>query len=117
MPSVLAEGTEKIWPAIENYILVGHVLEVTDAPSFAECLIACLHAEQDFGFLCKSAMWYPVDDDQVSSMVGETWMILEKVYCTGIGSKKTLVAQKITLPRSKGVFTVMLRSGTRYLMI
>uniref|UniRef100_A0A914RCD7 Apple domain-containing protein n=1 Tax=Parascaris equorum TaxID=6256 RepID=A0A914RCD7_PAREQ len=56
VPSVLAEGTEKIWPAVENYILVGHVLEVTDAPSFAECLIACLHSEQDFGFLCKSAM-------------------------------------------------------------
>ncbi|VDM26232.1 unnamed protein product [Toxocara canis] len=64
LPSTLAKGTEKIWPVVDNYILVGHVLEVADAATFTECVVACLRAEEEFGFVCKSAMWYPVDDDQ-----------------------------------------------------
>ncbi|VDK64312.1 unnamed protein product [Anisakis simplex] len=64
LPSALAEKTRKIWPVVSNHILVGHVIEVTDAPSLTDCVIACLRAEEEFGFACKSAMWYPNDEDQ-----------------------------------------------------
>ncbi|KAK0397976.1 hypothetical protein QR680_002370 [Steinernema hermaphroditum] len=64
LPEKLATGTRKIFPAVPNHILVGHVQEVADAKSIRECQIACLRADQDFGFICKSAMWYPSDEDQ-----------------------------------------------------
>ncbi|VDO46915.1 unnamed protein product [Onchocerca flexuosa] len=59
-----AEATEKLWPTVLDHILVGHVMEVIDAPSLIECMTACLQAEQDFSFVCRSAMWYPNDEDQ-----------------------------------------------------
>ncbi|VDK60931.1 unnamed protein product [Onchocerca ochengi] len=60
----LAEATEKLWPTVLDHILVGHVMEVIDAPSLIECMTACLQAEQEFSFVCRSAMWYPNDEDQ-----------------------------------------------------
>ncbi|EJD74962.1 hypothetical protein LOAG_17799 [Loa loa] len=59
-----AEATEKLWPTVLDHILVGHVMEVTDAPSLGECMSTCLKAEQKFSFVCRSAMWYPNDEDQ-----------------------------------------------------
>jgi hypothetical protein len=38
---------------------------VSNAGSLAECLKSCLLAEIDFGFVCKSLMYYPADQDQV----------------------------------------------------
>ncbi|TMS37573.1 hypothetical protein L596_004476 [Steinernema carpocapsae] len=64
LPEKLSIGTRKIFPAVPNHILVGHVQEVADAKTLRECQIACLRADQDFGFICKSAMWYPSDEDQ-----------------------------------------------------
>ncbi|MCP9266368.1 Protein F52C9.5 [Dirofilaria immitis] len=63
-PKGSAEATEKLWPTVLDHILVGHVMEVIDAPSFIECMTACLQAEQEFSFVCRSAMWYPNDEDQ-----------------------------------------------------
>ncbi|KAL3981804.1 PAN domain family protein [Acanthocheilonema viteae] len=64
LPENLAEGTEKLWPTVLDHILVGHVMEVIDASSLKECMTACLQAEQEFSFVCHSAMWYPNDEDQ-----------------------------------------------------
>lgn len=50
---------------VPGHILVGHVQEVRDAKTFVDCQIACLQSEIDFDFICKSAMWYPHDNDQV----------------------------------------------------
>ena len=49
----------KIWPVIANFILVGHVQEVTDASTLIQCKINCLNAQADWGFVCTSGMWYP----------------------------------------------------------
>uniref|UniRef100_A0A7E4VAX8 PAN domain-containing protein n=1 Tax=Panagrellus redivivus TaxID=6233 RepID=A0A7E4VAX8_PANRE len=64
LPKELAEGTSNIFPAVPNFVLVGHIQEVTDADSLAECQVACLRAQKDYGFSCKSAMWYPSDEAQ-----------------------------------------------------
>lgn len=61
----LAATTKLLWPVIQNRVLIGHVLEVTDAETLDECLLACLRAEQDFNFICRSGMWYPADEEQV----------------------------------------------------
>ncbi|CAG9539524.1 unnamed protein product [Cercopithifilaria johnstoni] len=64
LPANPADATEKLWPTVLDHILVGHVMEVIDAPSLTECMTACLQAEQEFSFVCRSAMWYPNDEDQ-----------------------------------------------------
>ncbi|VDN52708.1 unnamed protein product [Dracunculus medinensis] len=64
LPAKSAEHTTKLWPVVKNYILVGHVLEVIDASSLSSCMLACLKAEKDYGFKCRSGMWYPNDEDQ-----------------------------------------------------
>uniref|UniRef100_A0A0R3S3W6 Apple domain-containing protein n=1 Tax=Elaeophora elaphi TaxID=1147741 RepID=A0A0R3S3W6_9BILA len=64
LPASSAEATEKLWPTVLDHILVGHVMEVIDATSLTECMATCLHAEQEFSFVCRSAMWYPNDEDQ-----------------------------------------------------
>ena len=44
---------------------MGHVQEVTDAKTLLDCQLACLRSETEYGFICRSAMWYPTDEDQV----------------------------------------------------
>ncbi|VDK71622.1 unnamed protein product [Litomosoides sigmodontis] len=64
LPANSAHVTGKLWPTVLDHILVGHVMEVTNASSLSECMTFCLQAEQDFSFVCRSAMWYPNDEDQ-----------------------------------------------------
>ena len=47
--------------------LISHVQEVSNAGSLAECLKACLLAQTDYGFVCRSLMYYPTDQDQVNT--------------------------------------------------
>lgn len=68
--------TEKLWPTVLDHILVGHVMEVVDASSLIECMTSCLQAEQEFSFVCRSAMWYPNDEDQVCSLYTTTSSLL-----------------------------------------
>lgn len=65
IPAKLAKNLQLVSLAIPNHILVGHVQEVQDVQSLLECKLACLRAENNHGFVCKSAMWYPNDLDQV----------------------------------------------------
>uniref|UniRef100_A0AC35GJ66 Apple domain-containing protein n=1 Tax=Panagrolaimus sp. PS1159 TaxID=55785 RepID=A0AC35GJ66_9BILA len=60
----LGRKTKLIYNAVSNYVMVGHVQEVADAKTLAECNTACLQSEKDFGFICKSSMWYPSDETQ-----------------------------------------------------
>ncbi|KAH7730950.1 PAN domain containing protein [Aphelenchoides avenae] len=64
LPVKLAKGLKKVLDAVPGHILVGHVQEVADATSVKDCVAACLRAEHDFGFECKSVMWYPTDATQ-----------------------------------------------------
>uniref|UniRef100_A0A914YM06 Apple domain-containing protein n=1 Tax=Panagrolaimus superbus TaxID=310955 RepID=A0A914YM06_9BILA len=64
LPEKLAKKTKLIYNAVSNYVMVGHVQEVADAKTLAECNTACLQSEKDFGFICKSSMWYPSDETQ-----------------------------------------------------
>ncbi|KAE9556137.1 hypothetical protein FO519_000625 [Halicephalobus sp. NKZ332] len=64
LPQNLVKSTRTIFPAVKNFVMVGHVQEVADANTLAECQVACLRAEKDYGFICKSAMWYPGDATQ-----------------------------------------------------
>ncbi|VDM97051.1 unnamed protein product [Thelazia callipaeda] len=64
LPKSMAAETEKLWPTVLDHILVGHVMEVADSSSLAECMTACLRAEQELSFVCRSAMWYPNDAEQ-----------------------------------------------------
>lgn len=62
LPSDLAGGDDTQWKGVYNHILIGHVKEVVDASSLAECEQACLESADNFDFECQSIMWYPEDD-------------------------------------------------------
>ncbi|KAI1716605.1 PAN domain-containing protein [Ditylenchus destructor] len=64
IPSKLAKNVAKVSNAILGHILVGHVQEVIDARTLLDCQLACLRSETEYGFVCRSAMWYPTDEDQ-----------------------------------------------------
>uniref|UniRef100_A0A914EN27 Apple domain-containing protein n=1 Tax=Acrobeloides nanus TaxID=290746 RepID=A0A914EN27_9BILA len=80
VPKNIAQGTKKVFGSVLNHILVGQVLEVTDAKSIKECVISCLKAEQQFGFVCRSAMWYPNDDDQNCLLNTESRITTPEVF-------------------------------------
>lgn len=56
--------------------------EVTDAKTFVECQISCLSSELDFGFICKSAMWYPRDSDQNCLLNAENKQTQPEIFVT-----------------------------------
>ena len=60
--------------------MVGHVQEVADANTLAECQVACLRAEKDYGFICKSAMWYPGDAAQNCLLNSESHTTRPEVF-------------------------------------
>ncbi|KAI6233680.1 hypothetical protein M3Y99_00882400 [Aphelenchoides fujianensis] len=65
IPAQHATGNKRTaFEAIRNQILVGFVQEVTDAPTLSQCQSDCLRAPETYGFVCKSAMWYPSDSEQ-----------------------------------------------------
>ncbi|VDN19195.1 unnamed protein product [Gongylonema pulchrum] len=82
LPASLAKDTLKLWPTILDHILVGHVMEVVDVSSLRECQIACLRAEQQYSFKCRSAMWYPNDVDQNCLLNSESRETQPNVFVT-----------------------------------
>ncbi|KAI6236009.1 hypothetical protein M3Y95_00112000 [Aphelenchoides besseyi] len=65
IPTRIAERNDKqIFEGVRNFILVGHVQEVSDARTISQCHADCLRAPESFGFVCKSAMFYPSDNEQ-----------------------------------------------------
>lgn len=66
IPSKLAKQIKLISLTIPKHILVGHVQEVVDSTTFIDCQLECLGSELRYGFVCRSAMWYPNDLEQVT---------------------------------------------------
>ncbi|KAI6200841.1 hypothetical protein M3Y96_00777200 [Aphelenchoides besseyi] len=61
---IAVRNDKQIFEGVRNFILVGHVQEVTDARTLSQCHADCLRAPESFGFVCKSAMFYPSDNEQ-----------------------------------------------------
>ncbi|KAF7633874.1 Apple domain-containing protein [Meloidogyne graminicola] len=65
-------NNRNIFKAIPGYILVGHVQEVSNSKSLSECLQSCLSSFTEYGFNCKSLMFYPSDSEQNCLMNSES---------------------------------------------
>jgi hypothetical protein len=105
LPAVLLVGVSKVFPAVPNKILVGHVLEVADAASLEQCQLACLRSERDHGFICQSAMWYPNDNDQVRKSECEECNTLQNCL---LNSESRLTLPDVFVPEEDGVNMVYL---------
>nr|CAD2142601.1 unnamed protein product [Meloidogyne enterolobii] len=99
--NILKDETRRTFVAIPGYILVGHVQEVSNAGSLSECLKACLSASVDYGFTCKSLMFYPSDQEQNCLMNSESRHTQSDVFVPEEQNVEFMIYLDLDTPQQK----------------
>ncbi|CAK5082198.1 unnamed protein product [Meloidogyne enterolobii] len=99
--NILKDESRRTFVAIPGYILVGHVQEVSNAGSLSECLKACLSASADYGFTCKSLMFYPSDQEQNCLMNSESRHTQSDVFVPEEQNVEFMIYLDLDTPQQK----------------